>query len=187
MSWRADKTEEQLPAPPVDADDESFDLIGTISEGLATVPANLTDAIASWADPMGLDIGDVDDQALAAEEQEVSIGTFGAMNQRFDGTAGAFAYLLFVLLYFPCVAAIAAVRRETTARWTLFVAAWTTGLAYVVATLYYQIATFAQHPTTSAAWIAGMLAAFVASVIAMRLYGNAERTSMMNQGSPQRA
>jgi Fe2+ transport system protein B len=39
-------------------------------------------------------------------------GTFGAMAERFDGQAGAFAYLLFVLLYFPCVATIGAIVRE---------------------------------------------------------------------------
>jgi ferrous iron transport protein B len=115
------------------------------------------------------------------------MATFGAMHERFDGSAGAFAYLLFVLLYFPCVAAIAAVRRETTVRWTLFVGAWTTGLAYVVATVYYQAATFAQHPGSSAAWIAGMLSAFVISVIAMRIYGKSDRRAGSLAGSAQNA
>jgi ferrous iron transport protein B len=187
MSWRADKTEEELPAPVVEAGEESFDFMGAISEGFATIPANLGDAMGSWLDPLGLNIGDVEDQAVAAEEQEVALGTFGAMNERFDGAAGAFAYLLFVLLYFPCVAAIAAVRRETSARWTLFVAAWTTGLAYVVATVYYQAATFAQHPGTSAAWIAGMSALAVITIIAMRIYGKTSRGPAIQPTSPQRA
>ncbi len=167
MSWRADMTEEEAAADS----GEGFDLAGAMGEGLATIPANLAAALGSWADPLGLDIGDVRDQAAAAEEQAVGIGTFGAMAQRFDGQAGAFAYLLFVLLYFPCVAATAAVYRETGARWTLFVAGWTTGMAYVAATVFYQAATFAQHPATSAAWIAGMLGAMVVVVAAMRHMG----------------
>lgn len=177
MSWRADKTEEELPAPPAEGTEE-FDLMGTIGKGLATIPKNLGEAMQSWLDPMGLDIGDVSDPAAAAEAQEVSVGTYGAMAQRFDGTAGAFAYLLFVLLYMPCVAATAAVRRETTARWTVFVAAWTTGLAYVVATLYYQIATFNAHPASSAAWIAGCVALSVAVVTAMRYWGQQKATGV---------
>jgi ferrous iron transport protein B len=84
---------------------------------------------------------------------------------------GAFAYLLFVLLYFPCIAAIAAVYREAGTRWALFVAGWTTGLAYGVATIFYQAATFAQHPASSAAWIGGMLAAFAVVIAAMRVRG----------------
>ncbi len=187
MSWRADMTEEALPTSVAEDAKTGFDMLGAINEGLATIPANLSDAVDSWLDPLGLNIGDVEDQTVAAEEQEVDVGTFGAMNERFDGAAGAFAYLLFVLLYVPCVAAMAAVRRETTQRWTLFVAAWTTGLAYVVATVYYQAATFAEHPGTSAAWIAGMLGVLVASIVAMRIYGNTGRRTPIQTADPQRA
>jgi ferrous iron transport protein B len=171
LSWRADMTEETLPGPIAGQGEAAFDMVGVIGEGLATIPANLRDALGAWLDPLGLNIGDVSDQQAAAASQAVGVGTFGAMAQRFDGAAGAFAYLLFVLLYAPCVAATAAVRRETTARWTLFVVTWTTGLAYVTATLFYQAATFAQHPLSSTAWIAGLLGAMAAVVVAMRYWG----------------
>jgi len=72
-------------------------------------------------DPLGLGVGDVSTPATAAEEQEVAAGTFGAMAARVDGKVGAFSYLLFVLLYFPCVAAMGAVYRETNWGWTAFV------------------------------------------------------------------
>lgn len=170
LSWRADMTAEQLPASPAE-NEETFDLTGTIAEGFATIPDNMAAAMGSWLDPLGLNIGDVTDEEAAAEAQEVGVGTFGAMAERFNGGAGAFAYLLFVLLYMPCVAAIAAVRRETTARWTLFVAAWTTGFAYVAATLFYQIATFTAHPASSAAWIAGCVVFSLAAIGAMRYWG----------------
>ncbi|WP_089725626.1 Fe(2+) transporter permease subunit FeoB [Candidatus Thiosymbion oneisti] len=145
-----------------------YSLGGGISEALASIPANLGDALGTWADPLGLGIGDVSDQAAAAEAQEVTTGTFGTMAARFDGAAGAFAYLLFILLYFPCVAAIAAVYRETTPGWTLFVAAWTTGLGYMLATLFYQAAIFSRHPGISLAWIGGMGAIFTFVVLMMR-------------------
>lgn len=145
-----------------------YSLGGGISKALVSIPANLGDAFGTWADPFGLGIGDVTDQAAAAEVQEVTTGTFGAMAARFDGAAGAFAYLLFILLYFPCVAAIATVYRETTPGWTLFVAAWTTGLGYMLATLFYQAATFSRHPGSSLAWIGGMGAIFTFVVFVMR-------------------
>jgi len=107
----------------------------------------------------------------AAEEQEVATGTFGAMASRFDGVAGAFAYLLLILLYFPCTAALAAVYREANMGWTLFVAGWTTGIAYIAATVYYQAATIAAHPGSSLAWISGMLAIFVGVILALRYWG----------------
>ena len=51
----------------------------------------------------------------------------------------AFCYLLFVLLYFPCIATIVAIKNETgTWRWALFAACYTTALAWVVSALVYQ-------------------------------------------------
>ncbi len=142
-----------------------------MSAAFATIPANLADALGSWTDPLRIEVGDVSDQAAVAEKQKVSEGTFGAMASRFDGSAGAFAYLLFILLYMPCTAAIAAVYQESGSRWTIFVTLWTTGLAFGLATLYYQIARWDQHPTSSAVWVGGLVAAFIVTLLAMRRAG----------------
>jgi ferrous iron transport protein B len=74
-------------------------------------------------------------------------------------------------MYFPCVAAMAAVYRETNMRWTVFIAAWTTGLAYVSATSFYQLATFDRHPAFSTAWLAGCALIFIVVVLVMRFIG----------------
>ena len=153
--------------------EQPFNLGNALFEAVATIPAKLGDALGSWADPLGIGVGDLSDQKAVAEEQEVSTGTFGAMATRFDGAAGAFAYLLFILLYFPCTAAIAAVYQESGTRWTLFVAAWTTGLAYGLATLWYQLANFARDPLAALLWTAGIVAAFIAAFVFMRRYGEA--------------
>ena len=113
----------------------------------------------------------------AAEEQEVAVGTLGAMIALFDGKAGAFAYLLFILLYFPCVAAIAAVYRETNWKWTAFAGAWTTGLAYVASVLFYQTATIGRHPISSLFWIIVLGGVFLCVSMIMRQMGNKVETS----------
>lgn len=52
----------------------------------------------------------------------------------------AYCYLLFVLLYFPCIATIAAVKGETGSwKWAAFTATYTTVLAWVVSALVYQV------------------------------------------------
>ena len=52
----------------------------------------------------------------------------------------AFCYLLFVLIYFPCIATIVAIKNETgTWRWALFAAGYTTLLAWLVSAAVYQI------------------------------------------------
>ncbi len=155
-------------------EEEAFNLANALSAAVATIPEKLGEALGKWADPLGLAVGDLSDSAAVAEQQEVSTGTFGAMAARFDGAAGAFAYLLFILLYFPCTAAIAAVYQESGARWTLFVAAWTTGMAYGLATLVYQTATWTSHPAASMAWIIGILVAFAMLLFGLRRYGQRE-------------
>ena len=160
-------------------EEETFSLSRGLSEAVATIPENLAKAVGGWADPMGLNIGDISDQAVVAEEQEVSTGTFGAMADRFNGAAGAFAYLLFILLYFPCTAAIAVVYQESGMRWTVFVAAWTTGIAYGVATLYYQMAIYTSHPQSATAWVIGIVTAFVVAFLGLRRYAESPEPAVV--------
>jgi ferrous iron transport protein B len=127
-----------------------------IGDAAATVPENLLGVKDLLSDPLALDVGDLSDEAAAAAAQEVNLDVFGAMAARFDGQAGAFAYLLFILLYSPCVATIGAIRREAGPRWAAFVVAWSTGIAFISASLFYQIATYEGHPQSALFWIIGL-------------------------------
>ena len=153
------------------AEEDAFSLTAALQEAFATIPDNLAGVAGTLSDPLGLNIGDTDSIELAAEEQEVSAGTFGAMGHLFDGKIGAIAYLLFILMYFPCVAAMAAVYREVNFGWTAFVASWTTGLAYISATSFYQIATFARHPMFSGFWLLGCALFCLIVIMVMRSMG----------------
>jgi ferrous iron transport protein B len=160
-----------------ESQEEEFNFWGGIQAAFATIPQNLSKLPEQLADPLGLNLGDTQNPEAAAAAQEVQVGTFGAMARRFDGKAGAFAYLLFVLLYFPCVSATAAVYRETNRGWAIFVALWTTGLAYLTATVFYQIATFSRHPESSLLWLLLMSFLAVAAVLALK---NARPLSSQN-------
>lgn len=156
--------------------DAPFVLSAALSEAVATIPVNLVDALGAWADPLGLASVDASDTHAVANDQQVSTGTFGAMVTRFDGTSGAMAYLLFILLYMPCTAAIAAVYQESGWRWTVFVGWWTTGLAYGVATLYYQLSTYSLHPQSSLVWLGAIVGIYVSVWLFLRRVG---RTTFM--------
>ena len=55
-------------------------------------------------------------------------------------TLAAYCYLLFVLIYFPCVATIVAIKNETGSwRWALVAATYTSVLAWIVSALVFQI------------------------------------------------
>ncbi|MEW6104285.1 MAG: hypothetical protein AB1630_12215, partial [bacterium] len=51
----------------------------------------------------------------------------------------AYALMIFVLLYIPCIATIAVIKRETNSwAWAAFTAFYTTAVAWVVSFIVYQ-------------------------------------------------
>jgi len=54
----------------------------------------------------------------------------------------AFSYMVFILIYFPCIAVIAAINKESGSwKWAVFTMVYTTALAYFASLLVYQIGT----------------------------------------------
>lgn len=51
----------------------------------------------------------------------------------------AYGFMLFILIYFPCMAAIAAIKKEAGWKWAIFTMIYTTGLAWLVSFCVYQI------------------------------------------------
>jgi ferrous iron transport protein B len=85
--------------------------------------------------------------------KEVVIGAMGTMFAVEEGLLGdvlmtqlgwtpliALAFMVFSLLYVPCVAALGAIRSETKSwKWTIFTAVYTTAVAWVMAVLVFQV------------------------------------------------
>lgn len=141
-------------------EEEAFNLGEGIKAAFVSIAENASQLTETLFDPLGLSISEVSDEEQAAELQGIHTTTFSVIQGRFEGQIGAFAYLLFILLYFPCVAATAAIYRETNAKWTLFIVTWSTGLAYLFAVVFYQVATFSQHPWQSVGWIGSLTGLF---------------------------
>ena len=51
----------------------------------------------------------------------------------------AYGFMLFILIYFPCMAAIAAIRKEAGWKWAMFTVFYTTILAWIVSFCVYQV------------------------------------------------
>ncbi len=69
-------------------------------------------------------------------EQKHSTGVL--KGQKVFTPLASLAFMLFVLIYFPCVAVIAAIRKEAGAGWAVFTMVYTTFLAWLVAFITYQ-------------------------------------------------
>ena len=124
-----------------------------MGDALNSIWDNGSDLLSGLADPLGISIDESADINVAAEAQGVETGTLTNMAQLFGDQFSAFCYLVFILLYAPCVAVLGAISKEAGWRWTVLVFSWTTGLAYVTASNIYQIGTFSEHPQFSTLWI----------------------------------
>ena len=118
------------------ADQGAFDFWSGIGASFATIPENLAGVGGGLVDPLGLGLVGQSEQALT-EELETDSAVFTRMRARFTNV-GAYAYLLFVLVYFPCVAALGAAVREMGAFFGWLLAGYLTVLAWALSTLLYQ-------------------------------------------------
>ena len=83
----------------------------------------------------------------AGSEGEVDTQNLAEKLQKQTNTEGkplftpliAFGFMLFILIYFPCMAVIAAIRKEAGWKWAFFTIFYTTGLAWIIAFCVYQI------------------------------------------------
>ena len=144
------------------------DLIAAVGEAFSSIGTELVALSSSLADPLGISIGDVSDLDAVADEQDIESSTLTNMAALFSGPFAAFCYLVFILLYAPCVAVLGAITKEAGWHWMLLVFGWSTGLAYITATVIYQIGTFTVNPLFSSIWIVSMLTILVVFIVNLK-------------------
>ena len=144
------------------------DLIAATGEAIASIGTELLALSTTLTDPLGISIGDVSDLNAVADEQEIESSTLTNMAALFPGPFAAFCYLVFILLYAPCVAVLGAINKEAGWHWMLLVFGWSTGLAYITATVIYQIGTFSVNPLFSSIWIVSMLSILAVFILNLK-------------------
>jgi len=143
-----------------ETEEEEFDFWGGIVAAFHAIPEGFKGFGKTATNPMGLSV-ETSDQETVKEELEVDTQTFSEMSSRFGGKNNAFAYLLFILIYVPCVAAVATIYRETNLKWTIFSVLYLTILAWLISTLFFQISNFAVQPAVSTMWITIVIVTFI--------------------------
>jgi len=125
---------------------EPWSLSATLKTALRSVQCNLEGLADSWCAPLGLRFDAGTDPRGKLQEQ-VDLGGARVMKALFQNDRAAMAYLLFILLYMPCAATLAAIWREIGGVWTMFSAVWSCALGYSAATICYQMGEYASNPT----------------------------------------
>ena len=129
-----------------------FELWGSLKMALLSIPQNL--AQLGFAPSPGINLSEP---------------VYGVMYQHFDGKAGAYAYLLFILLYVPCVSTMSAIRQEASRKLMWFSIGWSLIVAYTTAVSFYQLATFAVHPQQTIAYLTVVSICIVSTIMMIRV------------------
>ena len=82
---------------------------------------------------------DENSQSLKEKLQEQTFRSGPKIGQKVFSPLVAFGLMVFVLIYFPCVAVVAAIRKEANWQWALFTSVYTTAIAWLAAFAIYQI------------------------------------------------
>ncbi len=143
----------------------SFDLWAGLKAAVLTIPHNLGQLGSALANPV----------LASAADNPISHAVYGIMAQRFDGKAGAYAYLLFVLLYIPCVSTMAVIKQEASRKWMWLSVSWSLALAYAVAVIFYQATYLFINPIQSCLWIGGMVMGLAALVTGVYRFQHSRR------------
>lgn len=85
--------------------------------------------------------GDVSDN-LQTKLQEQSYSYGALKGKKVFTPVVAYSFMLFVLIYFPCIASIAAIKKEANWKWALFIMVYTTAIAWLVAFIATKIGNF---------------------------------------------
>lgn len=114
-----------------------LDVAGAVTEAFTTVGEGVVGIFTSL-DLLGIGLISEDKEAIS---EEIGAGTsvYKHIAEYFT-VFSAFSYLLFVLMYFPCLAVVGAARQEMGGFYAGVMAVYATLLAWSVATLFYQVA-----------------------------------------------
>ena len=165
--------EEEVDAAPAENEalrqaqgpESSFSLKSTVKEALVSVPANLVEVFTSIANPLGVK------KAIKESEGAGNEGAYKTMQAHFNlGNFQVLAYLLFILLYVPCLAAMGTAFRELGRFYGTLMMVFQTIIGWSLSVLFFQVT--CGHST---AWIVTSVALLAGVVVSLILIGRDQR------------
>ena len=150
---------------------EEFNFWLGIVESFRSIPQGFKGFEETAFNPMGVKV-ETSDKEITAQELEIETGTMNKMEFLFGGKSNAFAYLLFILIYMPCIAVIATIIKEAGLKWAIFSIIYLTLLAWIIATLFYQISMFVSQPSVTAMWTVVCIAGLVGFIVGLNVFSN---------------
>jgi ferrous iron transport protein B len=129
----------------INKDDPDSNIIASISRAFTPLLSPMGITENNWEATFSLITGFLAKEIVAGTLDNLYFKSADDINkkaifeEKFGGTAAIFAFLLFVLLYSPCVSAMGAIANEIGTKWAWLVGLWSTWNAFAFASMYYQL------------------------------------------------
>ena len=154
------------------AEEEEYSLVGGLKAAFISIPENLSGVWKGLVDPLGL--SDAKEDVSAAESAE-NLAAIDSLKRHFPkGVHQMYSFLLFILLYVPCIAATGVVFREIGKLYGSIFVGYLTLLGWSVATIYHAV--MVSH---SGLWLVVGTSILLAMFGAFWLYGKKHRVDMI--------
>jgi ferrous iron transport protein B len=154
-----------------DGEEKEYSLVGGLKEAFVSIPENLSGVWGGLVDPLGL--SDAKEEA-SAEEPENSAAIDSLKRHFPKGVHQMYSFLLFVLLYIPCLAATGVVFREIGKLYGTIFVGYLTLLGWSIATIYHAVMV-----SGSGMWLIIGTGILVAMFGGFWLYGKKHRVDMV--------
>lgn len=141
------------------------EFLADLTRAYQSIGDNLSELFASSTQLPGTEL-DFSNSETAALDQGVQHSSYDAMNRYFPSAWAAFCYLVFILLYAPCVATIGVMQKEAGSAWLQFSIAWSLLLSYWLASNLWHLSLVLEAPAKSLSW---MVVSTTVLVISFRL------------------
>ena len=149
-------------------EEEGFSLKATAKEALVSIPENLAGIFGKLANPLGVE--EAIEESEDAENEEIASALSGMRAHFKLGKFQVFAYLLFILLYVPCLAALGTAFRELGKFYGTLMTVFQTAIGWSLSVLFFQLTVGG-----SALWIGVAATLLVGVVVALILIGRDQK------------
>ena len=160
--------EDQSGAEKVEEENEGFSLKATAKDALVSIPTNLAGIFGKLANPLGVE--DAIEESGDVENEDVASALSGMRAHFRLGKFQVFAYLLFILLYVPCLAALGTAFRELGKFYGMLMTVFQTVIGWSLSVLFFQLTVGG-----SALWISVAAALLVGVVVALVFIGRDQK------------